>query len=301
MDFDAQFSALQGHHGQDRADDLRRLADLAALVDSPDRAARFTWLVNHLVGEEGGDWPAALRMNREALAGPASSPTPVAALGNLAVSAYLAGDMPAAMTAELQAIAASPDDALRVVARARLLVVSALSHAGRWEVCLPLFAAVLEVVEGFQEKSPIDRLVAITCNNLGSALRELPARTAGQDRAMVRAAETARAFWLKAGDWMNDERADYLLALVHNAVGQHARALEAAERGLETIAAHGEEPIDAAFLNLARAEALRGLEQRAAYDGALEAADALGRAFDDAGLRQWYEEERAKVAGARPA
>ncbi|MDP6368746.1 MAG: hypothetical protein QF615_03990, partial [Planctomycetota bacterium] len=63
-----------------------------------------------------------------------------------------------------------------------------------------------------------------------------------------------------------------------------------------TIAAHeaeGGEPVDQAFLNLARARALRALERPADQAAALETAQALAAEFSD-GLREWFDTELAK-------
>ena len=119
-------------------------------------------------------------------------------------------------------------------------------------------------------------------NNLASELLERETRTPAQDGWMDRAARAARTFWLRVGDWQNDERADYLLSMVHTALGRPADGRACAERGLATIAANGADPVDAAFLHLARARACRDLEDRAAHDAAMARAEALAAAFDDA-------------------
>jgi hypothetical protein len=88
------------------------------------------------------------------------------------------------------------------------------------------------------------------------------------------------------------------MASVHNRVADWAKALAAADAGLATIAANGEEKVDEAFLQLARSLALRGLGEGAAADEALEAADALAEDWEE-GLRSWYGEQRGKSLTAR--
>jgi hypothetical protein len=80
-----------------------------------------------------------------------------------------------------------------------------------------------------------------------------------------------------------------------NALERHRDAADAARSGLETIRANGEEAVDEAFLNLALSAAARGLRDKALADRALADADALAGAFDDAGLRKWFADERAKL------
>jgi hypothetical protein len=89
------------------------------------------------------------------------------------------------------------------------------------------------------------------------------------------------------------ERADYLMALVHNRTSGWEAGLKAADEALATIASNGEELIDEAFLQLARAQALNGMQELGERDSALGVADALASEWGE-GLKAWYEEQRAK-------
>jgi hypothetical protein len=60
-----------------------------------------------------------------------------------------------------------------------------------------------------------------------------------------------------------------------------------------TIADNGEEKIDEAFLQLARAHALAGLGDDAGRDGALQTADALASDWDG-GLKAYYDSHRER-------
>src|SRR5204862_1909458 len=147
------------------------------------------------------------------------------------------------------------------------------------------------------ERSPIDRTIAVSSNNIASALLDFSDRTSELDDFLEKTAQAARTWWLRAGDWRNDERADYLLALVANALGRHDEALAFASRGLATIRAGGEENVDQAFLHVARARAHRGLGETGEAAREIEAAEALGRGLGDAGLERWLADEIAKVRG----
>ena len=155
--------------------------------------------------------------------------------------------------------------------------------------------STLAIASAEKERRTSDRALAVTSNNLASALLERPDRTEEQTELMMTAARAARTFWLKAGDWTHDERSDYLLALVHNAVGEHDAALGHVDKALQTIAANGAEPIDAAFLHLARAVALRGLARFEEHAAAVDAAETLARNFTDPGIVEWYRGELAKA------
>lgn len=111
---------------------------------------------------------------------------------------------------------------------------------------------------------------------------------------MERAANASRLFWLRVGNWVNDERADYLLSLVHTALGRADDGRAFAERGLQTIADNGEEKVDEAFLHLACARAGRTQGDDAAHGESLARADALAAGFD-AGLKDWFAGQRVKA------
>jgi hypothetical protein len=79
---------------------------------------------------------------------------------------------------------------------------------------------------------------------------------------MTAAADAAHEFWMKIGTWVHDERARYLKALVANALGKSADGLVHADAALAIIAANGEQPVDWAFLTLARSRSLHLLATR---------------------------------------
>jgi hypothetical protein len=161
--------------------------------------------------------------------------------------------------------------------------------------CAAVYRAALALGETLPEGTPADRAVAITSNNLASELVEAADRTADQTGLMLTAASASRTYWLRGGTWENDERADYLLALTHRAAGRHDEALEYARRGLATIAANGEEPVDEAFLRLSAAAAHRDLGDGEAHARELAAAETLAANFDNPGLVEWFESEAQKV------
>jgi len=133
-------------------------------------------------------------------------------------------------------------------------------------------------------------------NNLASELLENDERLAAQDELMLHAARTAFRYWSRVGTWVNVERGHYLLALVHRATGDAAAAREQADEGLALIArADGEEPVDEAFLHLARARACRDLGDDEQHVTSLERADHLAASFEGEGLVGWYREERTKA------
>jgi hypothetical protein len=92
---------------------------------------------------------------------------------------------------------------------------------------------------------------------------------------MKLAADTSYKFWLTCGNWINEQRALCLKAVVAHATGDAAAALAYADAGLAIIAANGERPLDAARLHCARAAALEAMGDGDAATRAIADADAI--------------------------
>ncbi|USH05588.1 hypothetical protein K6Q96_20565 [Grimontia kaedaensis] len=87
--------------------------------------------------------------------------------------------------------------------------------------------------EGVNESSvskPLARALAITGNNLACQFEELKERTLEQDQQMIKAAQLALQYWRVAGGWMQEERAEYRLAMSLIKAGQYQDARTHAER-----------------------------------------------------------------------
>lgn len=283
------------HHDKDPKGVAAELEQAAGLVDDAHRAIKYATVVNHVVGLEMGDWKRAQRLVRLAVEHAKPGPTLAPAYCYLAVACYMTGDVVNAMTAEMKAGALAPRDAMASILRVRALTAEALMNVKRRDECLAVFTALLDVAETLRKKTAADKTMAIAANNITSAMLEMDERTPSQNAILERGALAAREFWIKAGDWVNRERADYLCALVYNALGRFDEAAQAATRALSTILANGGEPVDTAFLHVALAGAYRGLGRSEAYARAIETAEKLGSALADEGIRDWLGRELAKV------
>jgi hypothetical protein len=254
-----------------------------------DGAAAFMNLVNHAIGDHGADRARALTLCEAAFAR-------LTEFGNkapwlhLAVARHLAGQTEAARLAEQEL----GDEAVGQV-RVRLLVAQGKAHGGDWGEAASLYGGCLHVAQSLKPGHGAERAAAIVSNNLASALLDLEGRDAQQDALMERAAHAARTYWLRVGDWHNDERADYLLARVHNALGRAEEGAQIARRGLSTIAENGGETVDQAFLELALAAACKVTGEEDERSVALLRAQALSDEFEGEGLLRWFEQELAKA------
>jgi hypothetical protein len=262
---------------------------------TPPKWAPYLKLATHTIGEHLFDWPRSRRLAERVLGDAAADAGTAKSWGYLWLAKLMEGDVAGAGAAELVLLGATDSDARAAVIDLRFMLVAALISCKRAAEAQGLYAAALALAKSLGDGAP-SRAIAVATNNLASELLEAPSRTPEEDALMRAAADAAHEYWLKCGTWVNEERARYLQALVANALGEPKRALRLIEEALALIAKNGEEPIDATFLGLARANALRLAGDPAASAGALAASDASAAAWDDDGLKAWYAEERAKVA-----
>ena len=296
MDFNDLINGGWGRHDKDSAALAADLEAHAALAGTPEQAAQFVQLAAHTIGEHLGDWPRARALAERVMQDREDAPALASPLGLLAVTQFAAGDAAAGLATESRAAALS-DEPLSALVRVLVLTASALIGSKRLAEGSALYAAALKLARTQEGKLACDRALAITSNNLAGDLLGVP-RDEAQDALMLEAAKAAREFWLKCGTWENEERAEYLLVQVHNALKQPEQALLHAARGLEVIAANGEEVVDEAFIHLAMANAFKLQDRRDLYDTALARANELAEDFKDESLTAWFKEERGKVEWA---
>lgn len=143
--------------------------------------------------------------------------------------------------------------------------------------------------------SDAGRAYAASANNVAQDLAAGPRGDAARDQLMRVAAHLSQRAWAQAGTWLQQQRAEYRLALCHAVLGQGQAALIHARRCLAACqAGDGQQAADAvehffAFEALARAH-------HAASDaaGAAAAAERMAGLLPDIdladGLRAWCEQ-----------
>ncbi|MFZ5547727.1 MAG: hypothetical protein ACOZJX_03460 [Pseudomonadota bacterium] len=273
-----------------------------ALLDAGQRP-RYAFLVNHLLAEKLGR-PGEAWQFQQALLAAAGAQASLPLLRHGAAAARLAGDtlgqarlnqrladsagVPLAQATEFTALAAASF-------QVPMLPADAAGEA--------TLAALLPLAgEAWQRPSPLDGATAVMTNNLASDLLERPVAELSSPplrAAMLRAAELSQAFWHRAGQWVNHERAHYLRAMVANALGDPAQAELQARAGLVLLTSfdHGkQETVDQAFLLSELAHALARQGRRAESEVERAQADALAEAFDDPELDKWYQGRLARQA-----
>jgi hypothetical protein len=236
--------------------------------------APFLHLSSHTIGEHMGDWRRAFGLGKRVLDSQTPTFETAKAWGRLYVAAVLAGDSIAAAESELSYLKAAGDGFDTALLDMRFMLAVALVGAKRGGEAARIYRGALDLVSRIRPSATLDRTIAIASSDLGWELHEKPSRTAPEDALMQLCAETSLEFWLKCGDWINEERALYLRAMVSNVTGKSQSGLEDADKALAVINSHGERPLDAALLHLARAMSL----------GTVGDADGRSRAIGDADI-----------------
>ena len=295
MDIKELINGGWGRHEKDSAALAADLEANVALAETPAHVGAYIQLANHTIGGHLKDWPRAAALAARLLDGRKDAHELAVPYSGLAVAQYLAGHEPAAMASELHSVRLTDMEPVSMMLRTHALVAAALIESGRVDDGATVYDAALKLARSRDEKLACDQTLAMTSNNLASELSEKPERTEAEDALMLKAAEAAREFWLKCGTWENEERAEYLLAIVHNRLNQPDKALEHAARALEVISKNGEEVVDEAFVNLSMAKSFSLKQDRAAYDRVMARAVELAEEFNDDGLKTWFNETKAKV------
>jgi hypothetical protein len=300
LEGDARLAQADAIHDDDpgRALEILRGLDVAGL--SVARLPRLSFLLDHVFGEKFDLWAEALAGQRAVVQRAGARATPVI-FRHAAVAAQIAGDT-ASARAWTQALAASADAPL---AKARTLVTlgaagfslsrQGAEAAGRLVLQAVQPLAALHATPG----GGLDAAFGAVTNNLASELLERPVDQLSQPDlriALQLSAAHAQRFWQRAGNWVDHERADYLNAMVANALGHGAEGAAHARAGLALLDEHdraGDENVDRAFLELELAMGLR-LAGRPGRAEALARALALAARFGAARLDRWFAERNTR-------
>ena len=266
----------------------------AALATDATQAAALLRLSSHTLGEHLRDWPRAAAYAAAIVDTVPDAGTAVGPLTSLAVACFMSGATVDALAAQTRIVALDAGGAASVAARIAVGVAANSIAAGALDGGGKLYAAALALARAHADAATV-RAVAVTSNNLASDLLARSDRDDAETRVMLDAAHASREFWLQCGTWVNEARADYLLALVYNATGQAEIARGHGAHALAQLEAHGDEKVDEAFTHLALANSSRLLGDRPGYDRHLAQADRLAAAFADDGLTTWFAGERRGV------
>lgn len=287
MTFDAFLEAAWNDHGDRPREVADRLASSLDAVESPANVVPFARIVTHVYGEHLGEWHRGAELLASLRARPAcdgSAAVEAAIARGIATLRYASGD-------EGALAALSRDDAIAALGTAS----AAFAGRGEFDRAIAAFGEALDRASGgLPSGSPALRALAIGGNNLAAALEDKAVRNAGEDAAMVRAAEAGLAYWKRAGGWLEEERAHYRLAQSLLAARRPAEALAAARRCLEACEANGAPDFERFFAHAAIALAARAAGDARQAEAARELAMACHRAIPE-DERRWCEGDLARL------
>lgn len=286
------------YHDKESERLARELEAFAPEGIAPGLLVSFLHLATHTIGEHLGDWPRALALGRRVLDGQMPVLETAKAWGRLYVAAVLAGDSLEAADLELSYLKASGDDFGAALLDMRFMLAGALVGSKRAGEGARFYRSGLDLVGQIRPSALLDRTIAVVSNNVGWELYEKSSRTADEDALMQLAADTSLEFWLRCGNWINEERGLYLKALVANVTGNPEVGLAHANEAIAVIKAHGERPLDAALLHLARAVSLAALGDTDGRAHAISEADAAAAKLTAQNLKTQFAVEHAKVVAA---
>jgi hypothetical protein len=166
-----------------------------------------------------------------------------------------------------------------------------------WTRVRVLLGSAGNLAESAGDPAALKAFAAIA-NNLAGDLRFYHARHR-DDRAygdqMIEAARIARDVWYRAGGWLEQERADYQLALCLAAIGEGPEAAEHAVSCVALCEANGADDVECFFAleALAHAQAASGRKAEAGSTRA-QMANRLSR-IEDSGMRAYAQKQLEMV------
>lgn len=294
MTFDELIERGWQVHAENPLQVATELEQNVRLAEDAAQAAAFLRLSNHTIGEHLHDWSRALGLAAIVVGAQPDNVDLPGALTALAVAQFMADDWKGGLASQARIVGIGMDSADSILVQINVQLGKNLTGGDALEEGKRLYESAL-VLARARENQASNHAVAVASNNLASELLAKRERTDIETSLMRDAARASREFWLKCGTWVNAERAEYLLALVHNAVNKPGTARDHGQHALDVINSNGGEKVDEAFVHLAMANSCRLLGDRASYEQHLLRAEQLAEAFDDPELIRWFADEKRKA------
>lgn len=276
-------------HADDTVGVAARMPLARALLEAaPDKAGDFAALAEHVFIEHLGD-AQAMAAWFEVLAPMVKADADAQALLDRArlATALLRGDEggPTGLP-------------VRAVLRAHAAAAGGHAMNGRPDTARALMhqAAALARSAAPDELPAAGKALAASYNNLASLLLDQPRGDAMRDGLMIEWAQLAREEWGRVGNWMNAERADYLLAVCHAALGQGDAALRHAAACLDACVANEADAFERFFAHEAMARASAAARDDAGAAEHQARMQALLAEVDDEGNRAYAATVLVKLA-----
>lgn len=241
-------------HADDAAGVALRLPQALALVGDEGELLALARLGHHVFGAHLGAWDDGLNLLSTLAAGPGFDAQGSSAKAMRCWQASL--KLAAGRADQRRTMPVSEGLTVSAQAAASLALHDA-ARAGQ------LLAEAVALVESsaLDNSDPALRALAASSNGMAVALEEKAARSEADSALMIRAAQTAKQFWLRAGTWLEVERAEYRLAMSWLAAGDAEHARQHARACLAVVEAQPDPPALELFFGheaLGRAESALG-------------------------------------------
>jgi hypothetical protein len=263
MTFNEFLNQAWNDHAKHPAEVAGRLDGGIKLMEKSDQISAMARLVTHVLGEHLGHWGKGIQylcLLRESAFYDSSNESSKDIERSIASFELAAGKRQS-----LDELLLS--DQIRILA----VAASALSEQKDPARATQLFRSALEKAQSALAKDdPANRALAVTGNNLASALEEKPSRSKDETELMILAAQTGRKYWEIAGTWLETERAEYRLSQSYLKAGNLSLALAHAQACIELAQINSAPPLELFFGYEALALVEKASGNSAGFNQALE-------------------------------
>lgn len=286
MNFENYINQAWANHGTDSQKVADGFTDATMFVENSDQLLQLVALVTHVMGEHLGNWnegQSFLAKLREHKVFTDGSEADKAIRRSVAV-------MRLGQNEAIKIDDFGRSDQVRVLA----VTSSALSQRDSGRAKDLLLKALDIARHGLEKNDPANRALAVTGNNLASALEEKKSRTSADNELMVLAARTGREFWEIAGGWLEVSRAEYRLASSYLEAGDVTKALHHAQACLEICRENKAGDLDMFFAFEVLAKGEKARQNNRGFKAALEQASLYFEKLTDDD-KQWCEPSLKKL------
>lgn len=225
MNFENYLNQAWADHAKDSVKVAGQFETGIQLIETNNQIADMAWLVTHVMGEHLARWNDGiailenLKSNPSFISGTDTDKAIQRSVAVLKLASHQLND--------LSSFGLS--DQIRILAMA----ASALSGSDVSRASELLKEALKLSETGVEKKDPANRSLAVTGNNLASALEEKKSRTAGEVELMILAAQTSRKYWELAGGPKEVSLAEYRLTMSYTQAQMFDESFKHAQNCIE--------------------------------------------------------------------
>lgn len=282
MSFDLFIQKAWQDHGKDPQAVAESLS--TAIVTDPSQVPALVQLATHVFGTHLGQWQKGIQFLESLCQSPLfSEESKPAVIRSIAILQLASSDE--------NSLSSFPhSEQIQILASA----AAALAGQGDIPNAQKYFARALSSAISLDPKSPANRALAVTGNNLAAALEEKVQLSQNEKQLMLLAAQTGRKYWEIAGTWLEVGRAEYRLAMSYLKSGNPEQATLHAEQALAIAAENNALPLEFFFGHEALAWAQKARGNMPAFEDARQRVSEYFQKLSPAD-QSWCKETRDKL------